>query len=88
MIRDQETQSEASGEIAAVCITNTERYQVLGDFGGILVEVRIESEARNTTLTMLVNPRFATRPLNAGTWDPVVLDGNCWRLANESPQWN
>lgn len=86
MIRAQETQFDVSGEQTVVHIVNHERYQALGDFCGVLVEVRVESDEIDTTLTMLVNPRFSA-PV-AGEWVDVVLDGGQWRLADEALLWN
>ncbi|MEK7529653.1 MAG: hypothetical protein AAB570_01890 [Patescibacteria group bacterium] len=86
LIREKETQFDISGPIATVRIMNRERYQVIGDFGGILVEVSVESDDVGSNLTMLVNPHCAA-PI-VGTWADVVLDGSRWRLANEEPLWN
>lgn len=86
LIHAQEAQFDVSGEHAVVRIVNRERYQALGGFCGVLVEVHVESDARDASLSMLVNPRFAG-PVFV-TWVDVVLDGNTWRLEDEDPMWN
>lgn len=86
MIHAKEQRFDVSGAHVCVRIRNRDRYQVVGDFGGVLVEVRVESDEIDTTLTMLVNPRFSAPVV--GQWDDVVLDGNHWCLANETPLWD
>ena len=85
MIRDQAKRFDFDGKDAAGRIVNTGRYQCLGGFAGVLVEVNVEHGDCSTSMTMLVKP---VDHFPMGEWKNVVFDDGKWRLENEEPCWN
>lgn len=63
MLHEGVARFDAQGDVTAVCIVDSGRYQVLGGFAGRLFTVNVESDDRTGEMTFLVDPRVPTQPL-------------------------